>query len=224
MAKQGLAAIMVSCGLLTSCMMVMPGGMQQPNTSGNDATVPASTNPSTAGKKVSSVRVTPDTQVISVGTSKDLAGTVSYTDGSFDGNIAWSASDDTILNVNPTSGKVTALKAGVASVVAAAGLDPSQRAMATITVRGGEVEEALTYVSPTEATLKVGETVRLSAKIRLSDGSESPNVVWTSDNKSVALVSNGLVTAVGAGTTTITVMAAGDPTKRATATITVTGS
>ncbi len=52
-------------------------------------------------------------------------------------------------------------------------------------------------------------------------GSYSTEVNWNSSKESVATVSNGAVTAVGAGTTTITVTSVQDPTKNATCTVIV---
>jgi uncharacterized protein YjdB len=186
---------------------------------------PASVQPASSqpAKSVSSIRLTPDTVVIGTGSAKAFMATVGYSDGTNDSAVAWTSSDDTILNVNPTTGQATGLKAGVASVVAAAVADPTRKATATVTVRSGEVVDAVLTIAPTEATLKVGETVRLQAKSQQSDGGMSPNVVWTSDNKTVAVVSNGLVTAVGVGQTTVTATAAGDSTKQVSAKITVVG-
>jgi uncharacterized protein YjdB len=179
---------------------------------------PGSTGPA---KSVTAVRLTPDTAVIATGSAKDFSASVAYGDGSVDGAVAWTSSDDTILNVNPTTGRATGVKAGVASVIAAAVADPARKVTATVTIRAGEVVDAILTIAPTEATLKVGETVRLQAKSQQSDGGMSPNVIWTSDNKAVALVSNGLVTAVSPGRTTVTATAAGDSTKQVSCAITV---
>ena len=68
----------------------------------------------------------------------------------------------------------------------------------------------------TAATIKVGETVTLTATV--NDGL-TPALTWESDNTAVATVANGVVTAVKAGTANITVTAAEGVT--ATAVITV---
>ncbi|SDM86630.1 choice-of-anchor I family protein [Bacillus sp. OK048] len=58
----------------------------------------------------------------------------------------------------------------------------------------------------TQASLKVGETVKLSAAIQPVDATDDKVVTWTSSDEKVATVtSDGLVTAVGAGSATITV-------------------
>jgi uncharacterized protein YjdB len=71
----------------------------------------------------------------------------------------------------------------------------------------------------TAATIKVGETVTLTATV--NDGL-TPALTWVSDNTAVATVENGVVTAVKAGTANITVTAAEGVT--ATVAVTVTAA
>ena len=54
-------------------------------------------------------------------------------------------------------------------------------------------------------TLVVGQTATLVATV-LPENATNKNITWTSDNEAVATVANGVVTAVGAGETTITVI------------------
>ncbi|MBQ9950391.1 MAG: Ig-like domain-containing protein [Clostridia bacterium] len=73
----------------------------------------------------------------------------------------------------------------------------------------------------TEAALKVGETVQLTATVAPEDATNK-ELVWTTSDEAVATVSEtGLVTAVAAGTATITVTTV-DGEFTATCTITVT--
>ena len=69
----------------------------------------------------------------------------------------------------------------------------------------------------TTHSMNVGEKVTLTATVEPSNATNK-TVSWTSSNKNVATVSNGVVTAVGSGTTTITATADG---KKVTCTITV---
>ncbi|MFN3432287.1 MAG: ABC transporter permease subunit, partial [Candidatus Sericytochromatia bacterium] len=78
----------------------------------------ASPQPAGPAKAVKDVRVTPDSFVVTVNDAKDLLATVAYTDGTFDGNVAWSSSDSRIVDVNPTTGKLQAKAEGIATVVA----------------------------------------------------------------------------------------------------------
>lgn len=194
-----------------------PAPVAQPTTSAS-TTTPVSTTGTTASptKIVKDLRVTPDAYVITAGEAKDLLATVSYTDGTFDGNVTWSSSDNRILDVNPTTGKIQGKAEGLATVVVASLIDPSRKANVTVTVRRGSVTEALARVEPKEALLKIGETKQLTASIQMTDGSFSPNVRWESSNQGVAMVSGGgLVTAVGKGKATISAIASGDSTRRA---------
>ena len=74
----------------------------------------------------------------------------------------------------------------------------------------------------TQASLKVGETVKLNASIQPADTTEDKEVTWTSSDEKVATVTNdGLVTAIAAGSATITVQTK-NGVHSATAAITVT--
>ena len=66
------------------------------------------------------------------------------------------------------------------------------------------VHPASVTLSQTEATLEIGETVTLTATVLPADA-ENKNVSWSSSDAYVASVVGGVVTALHAGTTTITV-------------------
>lgn len=214
----------------SGCAVGTTPGTAQASPAAVVGTVPVTTtggaaptaSPVSGTKIVAEVRVIPSTLVVALDSLTDVTGSVKYTDGTFDSTIQWSSSDSTILTVNAATGKVSAIKAGIANVIASSTLDPSKKAMMTVTVNPAQVVEALASVTPATASLKKGETVPLKAAIKLSDGSESPNVKWKSSNQSVAIVTNGLVTAVGVGKAIITATANGDTTKEASAEITVT--
>ena len=89
---------------------------------------------------------------------------------------------------------------------------------------GGEPQEETVPVtgitlSPTELTLDVNEISVLTATISPSNASNK-NVTWTSSNESVAVVDSGTVTAIGAGSATISVITQ-DGNKTATCAVTV---
>lgn len=69
---------------------------------------------------------------------------------------------------------------------------------------------AVTSVTITQvsAELKVGETVQLTATVQPNNATNK-TITWTSSNQSVATIANGLLTAVGEGTATITASAGG---------------
>lgn len=112
-------------------------------------------------------------------------------------NVLWSSSDNTVATVE--SGKVTALKAGQAEITAKTE-DGGFEAKCTVTVTQSVTGVTLDI---TEKTLKVGESVTLTATVIPTDASNK-NVLWSSSNNTVATVENGKVTALKAGQAEIT--------------------
>lgn len=76
-------------------------------------------------------------------------------------------------------------------------------------------------IKPTEIPLKVGETASLTAEVKPENATDK-TVTWSSSDTSVATVANGKITAVAAGTATITATSNADNTKKASCTVTVT--
>ena len=75
-------------------------------------------------------------------------------------------------------------------------------------------------LSETSITLKTGNTQYLTATVAPTDADDS-SVIWTSSDKSVATINNGLITAVAPGTATITCSANDGSGMAATCTVTV---
>ena len=71
-----------------------------------------------------------------------------------------------------------------------------------------KVEVSEVKLNQTSATLEVGGTVSLTATVSPSNATDKA-VTWSTSNAGVATVSNGLVTAAGEGSATITAMAGG---------------
>lgn len=84
---------------------------------------------------------------------------------------------------------------------------------------GPEEPEIDITVSPSSLELEVGETSTLAATVT---GAGDLAVSWTSSDVNVAVVEDGLVTAVGGGSAEITVSVDADPAVDATAIVTVT--
>lgn len=65
-------------------------------------------------------------------------------------------------------------------------------------------------VSPTTASVNVGDTTTISSTVTVKQGADPVSVTWTSSNTAVATVSGGgIVTGVSVGTATITATAGG---------------
>ncbi len=121
-----------------------------------------------------------------VGATKQLTATASDEDGV----VTWSVDKDTVATVD-ANGLVTAVAAGTVVVTAT-----YEDATATVTLTVKDYEVAIT--EPDSTTIKVGESLELEA-------TANADVTWSSSNKDVATVDeNGKVTAVAAGTATIT--------------------
>ena len=140
--------------------------------------------------------------------------------------MTWTSSDPTIATVteNPndeTEATITALKPGTVTITAKAdNLDVTHnKPSATCEVTVSPVPVTGVSLNKTETDLTVGSTETLTATVQPTDATNQ-NVTWSSDNENVATVENGKVTAVGTGSTTITVTTE-DGGKTATCTVTV---
>lgn len=182
-------------------------------------------NGASANKQATGLSVSTDSMVIQVKKTQQVQATVTYADGSKDGNVDWSSTDSTIVSVNPTTGVISGIAPGVATIQAKSASNPSLFANVTVTVKPGQVNDVLANVTPSTSAIAVGATVQLSASIQNSNGQQSPNGSWASSNSTVAAVNGtGLVTGVKPGTATITFTSDLDSTVKGTATVTVTGA
>ena len=126
--------------------------------------------------------------------------------------VVWKSSDEKVATVS--NGVVTFVGEGTAEITATAG-DVS--AVCKVTVKAKTVAVEKVTLDKTSAELTVGDTATLKASVT-PDNATDKTVTWTSSDDSVASVKDGVVTAVKAGTATITAKS-GD--KTATCTVTV---
>ena len=137
-------------------------------------------------------------------------------DDATDKTIAWTSSNTAAATVNAATGEVTAVAAGTTTITAAAG-DKSDACELTVQAETVEVDEiVMTETEP--VTIDEFGTVTLAVTFTPPDATDQ-TLTWTSDNPDVATVENGVVTAVGEGTCTITAETANG--KTATVTITI---
>jgi len=122
--------------------------------------------------------------------------------------VTWTTSDASVATV--TDGVVTAVGAGTATITATATNgtdDTSDDKTATCTVTVSPVNVSGVTLSQTSAAMTVGDAaLTLTATVAPSNASNK-TVTWTTSDASVATVADGVVTAVGAGTATITATA-----------------
>ncbi|CAA9331907.1 MAG: hypothetical protein AVDCRST_MAG11-2515, partial [uncultured Gemmatimonadaceae bacterium] len=167
-------------------------------------------------RAVATVGVTAERPALQVGESTTLRAALLDADGGAVGSASasWRSDNPAVLSVTstgPETARVTALAAGAATVAATA---PSGASGGTrITVTAPPVPVATTTrvdVTPSARSLAARETVQLTATP--VDASGAPRsgraIAWASSDASVATVSDaGLVTAVRAGSATVTATA-----------------
>lgn len=116
-------------------------------------------------------------------------------------DLTWSTDFATVAKVDSKTGVLTGVSAGFAVIRASY----NERIFDEINVRVNAVEPQVVEIVPSSLTLSKGMKERLSVKLTPSNA--SGNLIWTSDNMSVATVDSetGVVTAVAKGTANIKV-------------------
>ena len=173
-----------------------------------------------SGVSLGSVTISPATASIGVGKTQALTVTATFSDGSkaaVDTGIAWSSSDTATASV-ASSGVVTGVKVGTATITAAYS---GKSATAAVTVTAPAL--ASIAAAPTTVSLAGGLTKAIVVTGTYDDGSTATltsSATFSSSAAAYATVSAaGLITAVAPGTATITVTVSG---KTATVAVTVT--
>ena len=119
--------------------------------------------------------------------------------------MTWESSNKSVATVD-ANGLVTAVSAGTATITVTTE-DGNKTATCAVTVAAATVPVTGVTLNKTSTSLYVGDTETLTATVEPSDATNK-NVTWNTSDTSVATVNNGVVTAVSAGTATITVTTA----------------
>ena len=149
--------------------------------------------------------------MVTVGGTVKLTATV-YPDNATFKTVFWKSSDATVAEVY--NGTVKAIKEGSATITASAG---EQTATCVITVQHEMIPVESVSLNLTEITIEVGETEALLATVN-PENADYDAVVWSSSDDAVAMVADGVVTAIAEGSAVITASAGG---KSANCTVTV---
>lgn len=155
------------------------------------------------GTPVSGISLSKSSASMYVGDSP-LALTAAITpSNASDKSVVWSSSDASVASVTAGSGldaTVTPVAAGTATITVSTP-DGKFSASCALTVM-----QHVTGVSINKSslTLYTGQTETLTAQVEPDDASET-KLTWSSSDKTVATVANGLVTALKAGSTQIRV-------------------
>ena len=163
-----------------------------------------------------SVSISPTTAKVTAGQTQSFTATVT---GSTKG-VTWTSTSVGTIDQN---GLFTAVSAGTGTVTATSVEDTTKSATAQVTVTssggggGGGVSVSLT---PATASVSVGGTQQFTANVTGS----SSGVTWTVTGAVGTVDANGMFTATKAGMGVVKVTSVSDPTKSATATVSVTQS
>ena len=115
--------------------------------------------------------------------------------------ITWSSSNNLVASVD-ANGNVKALKAGEAWIKAVSADNAEAKDSCKITVT--QPVTGITLSKESHTFDNAGEKMQLTATV-LPEDATNKEVRWISSNENVCIVQNGLVTAIAAGTATVTV-------------------
>src|SRR5579864_3851813 len=162
-----------------------------------------------------SVSVSPTTATVTAGQTQSFTATVA---GSTKG-VTWTSTSVGTVDQN---GLFTAVSAGTGTVTATSAEDTTKSATAQVTVKssgggGGGVSVTLT---PVTASVSVGKTQQFTANVTGS----SAGVTWTVTGSVGTVDANGMFTATKVGMGVVKATSVADPTKSASANVTVSQS
>ena len=132
--------------------------------------------------------------------------------------VTWKTSNKKVVAVK--NGKITAKRTGKAKITATAKDGSKKKITFTVKVVKGKVTSVA--VDKANVALEVGGTETVKATVKTSGKNASKAIGWTSANEKVATVKDGKITAVAAGTTTVTVASVDGTNKKATVKVVVT--
>ncbi len=133
--------------------------------------------------------------------------------------VKWRSSNTSVATVS-SSGKITAKKAGTATITCTSEDNTNRRATCKVTVKT-KVNVSSVKLNKTSLKMYTTQTATLKATVSPSNASVK-DVKWKSSNTSVATVSSsGKITAKKAGKVTITCTSKDNSKKKATCTVTV---
>ena len=187
-----LAAAVFSMTII-SCGPDEPDPSTGPGTGGGGQTGPATV-------AVTGVSLNKSTINLVEGVSETLTATVAP-DNATNKAVSWKTSDAAVATVD-NSGKVTAVKAGSATITVTTA-DGSKTATCAVTVTAKEVKVTGISVDPATLEIKEGDTGQLNVVFTPADAT-SQDITWKSTNTEAATVDgSGLVTAIKEGKTRI---------------------
>ena len=167
--------------------------------------------------------ITLDSESMTVLTTKTgkLNATINPEDARVKDVTYTSSNNDIIAIVDAKAGTfIAGAEEGEATITCTANDGTDVFAQCKITVKKSFVPATSVTLNKTNASMEVGNSLKLTATITPANATYK-NIIWVSSDEDVAEVSNGTVTAVGPGNATITAIS-GDGNARAKCSISVT--
>ena len=147
---------------------------------------------------VSSIQLSQTSVRLSIGGTFELTATI-YPESARNNVVTWSSSAPDIVAVD--NGTLTAVAIGSAVITAQAG-----NVTATCSVTVGPVEVTSIQLSEKAVTMSPGEIFELTASVQPENATDK-TITWSSSDTSIVTVAEGKLTAVDAGTATVTAKA-----------------
>lgn len=150
--------------------------------------------------EVAAIKMSSNSISLVVGSSRQLTAETVPANAT-DKTIEWKSSDSSVAGVS-SDGLVSAVAPGDATVTATASNGVS--ASCQVTVTAARVPVTGVSLSPLDKTMAVEESFELTASV-FPENATDQRLVWGSSKENVAIVLNGVVSAVGVGSCVISV-------------------
>ena len=134
--------------------------------------------------------------ILTKGDTATLVATMTPADST--DSLSWSTSDAAVVTVD--NGVISAAGIGTATVTVTTSSGKTASCVVTV-----EIPATGVSLNKTDITMIIGETAKLTATVTPEDSTDV--LVWSSSNPAIFTVVDGKVTAVSAGTATLTVTA-----------------
>lgn len=169
------------------------------------------------GTTAISVTISPTTASLTTGQQQTFTATAANSTK----GVTWSA---TSVGKIDAAGQYTAVTAGTGTVTATSVEDPTKSATASVTVTsagGGGGGSVAVTVSPARMIVSLGGKQQFTANVT---GSTTTGVTWTATGSVGTVDNNGMFTATKVGQGVVKATSVADPTKSASAAVTVTSA
>ncbi len=133
-----------------------------------------------------------------------------------DKTVTWTSNNTNVATI--AGGKITAVSSGKTGITAVTSNGKTATCSVIVTVPEKAIEVSTLNISQSTMTLNSGETATLIATVSPVNATNK-TLTWTSDNKGVAIVTGGKVTAISEGTAVITVKTSNEKTAICTVTV-----